>query len=315
MLHPNREQRTYLLNMFARQLYGDNGNELFHVHAGFQGSVGNGKTKFFHVLEHVLGNYIHKFPVQVLTTAKREDAGKPQPEYQHWHGRRILYCTEPNAEDVLNSGIMKDLTGGEAIQYRLLFSNEIMEFRPQYKMHIMCNDPPKVDGADSGVVRRVRKLDYVSRFVDDDMVDETQHMYPKDESFFDLLKSNMSMRMEVMRYLLSLFRKNYAYPMPNIIKEASKLYLDENNAVQSFVSTYLKRKDSAFFTLAEAKIRFRLSEVYNGKIGTFKNDLLKILKVPCHAQKKVEGKKLTNVFEGYELVCLEGDIDVFEDSF
>eukprot|EP00798_Chlamydomonas_sp_ICE-L_P017776 gene17776-biopygen26739 len=63
-----------------------------------------------------------------------------------------------------NNGDLKDMTGGESITYRLLNSSDIVRFRPQHKIHIMCNAPPMVDGSDTGVQRRIRKIDYISRF-------------------------------------------------------------------------------------------------------------------------------------------------------
>lgn len=301
-LHPAPEQRAYVIKTFARQLFGDNGSELFHVHAGFQGSAGNGKTKFFDALECAFGDYVRRFPVQILTARSRDEANKPTPEYQYWRGRRVLYCTEPNSDDVLNSGIMKDLTGGEKIQFRLLFSNEVLEFRPQYKMHIMCNDPPKVDGADSGVVRRVRKIDYTSRFVDASQVDESQHCYLRDETFFALLKSSPAMRMELARVVLNAFEAAFAFEAPQVVREASRMYLDENDAAGQFAREHIERWPNGFFTLKEAKERFKASDHYTGKVGNLKNDLQKALKTICHAQKHMTvGGKQTNVFVDYRL--------------
>ena len=123
-LHPDPEQRRYVQCMFARQMYGDSGHELFHVHAGHRASASNGKTKFFEVMECCLGNYVLRFDVAVLTAKQRPEVGKPMPEYAAWRGVRMLYCSEPNHDDKLNSGILKELTGGEPIMYRLLFSND-----------------------------------------------------------------------------------------------------------------------------------------------------------------------------------------------
>ncbi|MBD1217862.1 MAG: PriCT-2 domain-containing protein [Aphanizomenon flos-aquae Clear-A1] len=296
-LHPFKEQRDYVIKMFARQLYGDHGNELFHIHAGHQGAAGNGKSKWFDMLEKILGDYVRKFPVQVLTAKAREEAGKPAPEYQYWKGRRILYCTEPKDDDTLHSGIMKDLTGGEQIQYRLLFSNDVHTFRPQYKMHIMCNDPPKVDGSDEGVCRRIRKIDYMSRFVEASKVNEEQFYYLRDSSMFDDLKVDNKLRMEALRYILDAFDKSYDYSMPNTVAENSKLYLDENNQICKFIDDYIVVDKDAFFVLVDAKEQYKNM----GKTQSMKRDLEKALGCKCVAQKKYKGKNLTNVFCGYRL--------------
>ena len=70
---------------------------------------------------------------------------------------------------------MKDLTGGELIVYRMLFSNQFDEYIPQFKVNIMKNDSPKIDGTDEGVKRRSRVLPYISKFVTSDYeVDQQQ---------------------------------------------------------------------------------------------------------------------------------------------
>jgi len=301
-LHPVEEQRDYLIQTIARQLYGDNGNELFHIHAGYLKSAGNGKTKFWESIECCTGDYTRKFPVQVLTTKMREEAGKPAPEYQYWKGRRILYCTEPNEDEVLHSGIMKDLTGGEKILYRLLYSNDIHDFRPQFKMHIMCNGPPKVDGSDEGVRRRIRKIDYISKFVDSEFVDESKYCFRKDSTFIDEIKKNNALKMEFLRFLLDHFDMKYEFKMPKVIEDNSKIYLDENDSINKFIKEHIVADKDGHFLLSEAKSLFRSKEYYNNKLNQLKNDLVKGLGTVCLEQKKIDGKNIRNVFIGYKIL-------------
>jgi phage/plasmid-associated DNA primase len=301
-LHPIEEQRNYMIRTIARQLYGDNGNELFHIHAGYQKSAGNGKTKFWESVELYTGEYTRKFKVQVLTTKMREEAGKPTPEYQYWKGRRILYCSEPNEDEILHSGIMKDLTGGEKILYRLLYSNDIHDFRPQYKMHIMCNGPPKVDGSDEGVRRRIRKVDYMSRFVDSEYVNEADFCFKKDSSFKDELKENDILKMEALRYLLDNFSREYEFTMPKIIEENSRIYLDENDSINKFIKEHIIEDKDGYFLLSEAKELFKSKEYFNNKLNQLKNDLSKGLRNAFYDVKTIKGKTYRNVFLGYNLV-------------
>lgn len=302
MMHPDEEQRKYVIKMFARQLYGDNGCNLFHVHAGHQGSAGNGKTKFFDILERCLGDYVRKFGVEFLTAKDRPEVGKAMPEYQYWKGIRLLYCTEPNHNDVLNTGIMKDLTGGEKILYRLLFSNEVQEFRPKFKIHIMCNDAPQVDGTDSGVKRRIRKIDYLAQFVDDSEVDEANGLFKKEEGLVEEYETKPEMKMEFLRLLLDNYNHNYGFAPPKVILDNSLMYLQENDKVYNFIKEFIRKDNDGYFTLKEAKELFKHSEHNNGKICTLKNDLQKALKTVCCDQKKINGRKERNVFVGYVLV-------------
>lgn len=299
-LHPIEEQRTYIIKTLARQLYGDNGFELFHIHAGHKGSAGNGKSRFFEVLELALGDYVHKFAVETLVLKQRGEANRPFPELQNWRGRRILYCSEPNADDKLNSGVMKELTGGEKMSFRLLFSNETHKFKPMYKMHIMCNDTPQLDGSDQGVKRRIRKLDYVSRFVDASEVDELNNKYLKDMGFSEKFQYDCIYRMEMLRYILNHYDHTFAYEIPNVIKVNSGVYLDDNNKVLQFIKDHIESDCASYFTLKQAKDCFRNSEFYDAKIN-LKTALEKVLETECIDQKKIKGVNLRNVFFNFKL--------------
>lgn len=203
-LHPHEDQRLYIIKAIARQLYGDSGGEI-HIHAG--------NTSFFEVLSYALGDYVYKFGVQHLTAVKRKGAHKPSPELANWQGRRILYCTVPSQKDVLNSGILKDYSGNERLNYRLRYSNQYISFMPQFCMHIMCNEPPKIKGECEGIKRRIRKIDYPND------IDESQYT-----SF-----SQPEMKMEFIRYLIDHYEHDFRFIQPDIVKENSKMYLEEND--------------------------------------------------------------------------------------
>jgi len=304
-LHPNEEQYNYVLNTLARQLYGDNGFELFHVHSGHKGSAGNGKSRFFEVLEIALGQYVRKFPVELLVSKQRGEAHKPIPEYKNWKGRRILYCSEPNREDKLHSGIMKEFTGGEPIHYRLLFSNDIHKFHPQYKMHIMCNDTPQVDAADKGVKRRIRKIDYRAQFVDEAQVDESKFKYKKDMGFIEAFKTDNAYKMEFLRLLLDTYRHKFTYEMPNVVKMSSEAYLEENNHLSAFVAKYIQYEEGDYFALKDVKECIKGMEIEKIRMDTLKRDLEKVLDTTCLDQKTIRGYKYKNIFYNFKLTWCE----------
>jgi phage/plasmid-associated DNA primase len=301
-LHPNREQRDYIIKTLAKQLYGDSGCELLHIHAGFNASAGNGKSVFFNILELCLGDYIKKFPVEILVCKQRNEPHKPMPEFSYWKGTRIMYCTEPNADDKINSGIMKELTGGDLIQFRMLYSNIKQTFRPMFKISMMCNDAPIIEGNDEGIKRRIRKIDYISKFVDRDNIDKLNHCYEKDPDFIEQFKKDPQLKLEFIRFILDHYNHTYKFEMPDIIKESSRVYLEENNNVLNFVKEFIKKDKDGYFTLKDAKDKFKNSQYFNGKISNLKNELQKILKTICLEQKKINNKVFKYIFMGYNII-------------
>ncbi len=223
------------------------------------------------------------------------------PEYAAWRGVRVLYCSEPNHDDKLNSGILKELTGGEPIMYRLLFSNDVHRFRPQFKLHMMCNDAPQLDGGDSGVQRRTRKIDYISCFVEGACVDPERHRYPRDPTLVAGFKHSVKVRLAFIRQLLCQFQHSWEFTMPAVVRDASSAYLEENDGVRMFAAQCIVPDANSYFTLADAQELFKRSPFYSNKPKTLKTDLQRVLGAACIGQKRVQGVRERSVFEGFWL--------------
>jgi phage/plasmid-associated DNA primase len=302
MLHPDPGQREYIQKTFARQLYGDSGNELFHIHTGRNATASNGKTKYFEGAEYSLGAYVGKFGIEILTAKQRIEPGKPMPVFETWRGKRILYCTEPNEDETLNSGILKDLTGGEELQYRMLYANDIRRFRPLFKLHMMCNECPKIDGTDSGVKRRMAKLDYISTFVDPSEADPDSHRYPRDPALIQAFKDSDSLKRAFVRLLFRAYEHSFSFEKPPAVLASSKEFLEQNDLVLQFVESYIQKSQDGWFTLTEAREALKSSEYNNGKPGSLKNALIRALNTSCLPQKWFGQQKCTNVFLGFKIV-------------
>jgi phage/plasmid-associated DNA primase len=109
-----------------------------------------------------MGKYAVKFPVTMLT-GKRAESNACTPEMVRAKGCRFGYLEEPGQNEKLNVGYLKELTGGDKIVARALHKEQI-DFKPQFKLALLCNEIPKVPAEDSGTWRRMEVIEFKSKF-------------------------------------------------------------------------------------------------------------------------------------------------------
>jgi P4 family phage/plasmid primase-like protien len=174
---PNEEVRDYTMRMISSCLSGENREESFNI---WTGSGGNGKSKLVELIGLALGEYACNLPVALLTQ-KRKASGAASPEMARTRGKRFVVMQEPDVNETLNVGEMKEITGNDKIQARGLYK-EPFEFTPQFKLFLMCNQLPVVPSDDDGTWRRLRATPFVSRFVKGEDVDIKLNRYPIDKT-------------------------------------------------------------------------------------------------------------------------------------
>ena len=161
-IQTNDNVRNYLLTDLATYLCGVNKREKFRF---WLGSGGNGKSKLIELLNSAFGEYSIKFPI-TLITGKRASSNAPTPEIVQAKGCRLAYLEEPNHGADLNEGLMKEYTGGDNLKGRGLHKDPI-EFKPQFKMMLLCNFLPKLRGDDGGIWRRTEAVPFNSKFLEE----------------------------------------------------------------------------------------------------------------------------------------------------
>lgn len=124
----------------------------------------NGKSKLLELVQKAIGEYYCILPIALLTQ-KRAASNTAQSELERTRGRRFAVMQEPGENEKLNTGLMKELSGGDRILTRGLFKDPI-EFRPQFKMILTCNELPEVQSDDGGTWRRIRVIEFTSKFVE-----------------------------------------------------------------------------------------------------------------------------------------------------
>jgi P4 family phage/plasmid primase-like protien len=183
-LFPIPDLNKYMRDHLAACLIGANKNQTFNV---YHGSGSNGKSIIADLMAVTLGEYKGTVPITLVTDA-RGKIGGTSDEVLKLKGVRYAVMQEPSKGVKLNEGVMKELTGGDPIQARGLYSESEI-FEPQFSLVVCTNSLFDIESNDDGTWRRIRKVDFVSKFTDEgeQHTDETPYVFPKDKNLKDKL--------------------------------------------------------------------------------------------------------------------------------
>lgn len=181
-LFPIPDLNRYMWDHLSACLIGANKNQTFNV---YHGSGSNGKSILADLMSATLGEYKGTVPI-TLVTDTRGKIGGTSDEVLKLKGVRYAVMQEPSKGVKLNEGIMKELTGGDPLQARGLYSESEI-FDPQFSLVVCTNNLFDIESNDDGTWRRIRKCDFKSKFVDEGETynDDTPYIFIKDKSLKD----------------------------------------------------------------------------------------------------------------------------------
>jgi P4 family phage/plasmid primase-like protien len=245
---PSAALRRYFLCRVASYMSGHNLKEEFLI---LTGSGSNGKSKTIELVQKVLGDYSVNLPTALLTQ-KRGASNAASPEVARLKGRRIAVMQEPSEADRLNVSILKEISGGDMVQARPLYG-EPFEFRPQFSSIMTCNTLPAVPDNDGGTWRRIKVVEFGSKFTSKPDPDDPTH-FPID---LHLNKKFDGWKHAFMCMLLDLYKEERHNPVdePYEVNRASEEYRAEQDSYAQFVLESFAKSD--------ADDRLTLSEVHS----------------------------------------------------
>jgi len=186
-----------------------------------------------------MGDYCCKLPITLLTQ-QRGKSSAASPEMVRLKGKRFATMQEPDEQVPLNTGLMKELTSTEKVTARDLYAGAkaMIDFDVQARLHLACNDKPKINAKDGGTWRRLIVINFTSKFVHNP---KAPNEYLIDES---LMQKTMSQEWATafLSYLVHLYKTNNGIrkiDIPKKVQEYSEEYKDENDVITQYLREML----------------------------------------------------------------------------
>jgi P4 family phage/plasmid primase-like protien len=235
-LFPIKDLCRYMWDHLSSCLIGTVKNQTFHV---YHGSGSNGKSLIVDFMAAILGDYKGTVPITLVTDV-RGKIGGTSDEVLKLKGVRYAVMQEPSKGIKLNEGIMKELTGGDPIQARGLYSESEI-FIPQFKLVVGTNNLFDIDSNDDGTWRRIRKCTFPSKFVDEGehYEDDTPYVFKKDKS--------LSEKLHTLAPVFASMLVKRAFETEGIVEDcetvmtASKKYRNGQDHISCFISERIQK--------------------------------------------------------------------------
>lgn len=247
---PDRSVREYFLDTSSDVFVGGNPNKLVQV---WSGEGDNAKSVTQSLFEKMMGDYAVKLPTSLII-GKRTQSSAACPELvRAGNGVRWAVLQEPDQKDVINIGILKELSGNDTFFARGLYK-EGSEITPMFKLVLICNEPPQLHG-DKATWNRIRVIPFESTFCDDapETLEEQmlEKRFPKDPHF----SSKIPAMTEAFFWVLLNHRKNIKRRVePEKVKIATAQYRKKNDIYRQFIEEC---------TMEDTRANIRLLELYS----------------------------------------------------
>jgi P4 family phage/plasmid primase-like protien len=229
----------------------------------------NGKGSLIDLLDNAFNGtnegYFGTLPPTVLTQ-KRGSSSAATPELADKFGKRVITLQEPEGDDKIHVGFMKNITGQDKIEARPLYGDPF-QYTPQFKLLLACNHLPNIPSDDNGTWRRIRVIDFGIKFTSNPQNPNERKADPK-------LRDIMKRWHQAFMWLLI----NQYYPIyvendgmdnlePERVKSATDKYKSESNIIMEFFNEELEAKPDSHLPMSYVYNQFNewYKNSYNDK--------------------------------------------------
>lgn len=241
-IFPDQDVLDFFILSCCTFLEGYNSPKVFYI---WWGMGNNAKSLVQTLVMKTLGDYCSSAPTS-LVTGKRTESSNATPELCHVEKRLVVFLQEPNPDEKIKAGKMKEMTGNDSMYVRQLFkSGKTMVLKA--KIVIVCNNIIEIPGMDAAIRRRIVVIPFTSTFLDSSEYEAraSKGTLEQNSNVIDLSveRELLSCRGAFMyllcrRYSEWVNHEGMSMSVPDVIKSVTEDYVTRNNYQLRFIRNF-----------------------------------------------------------------------------
>lgn len=226
----------------------------------------NGKGVFFRTLRKVMGSYFQMMPSKYLLDEKSlQNTDKPDQHLVSLEHTRLACVSESPKRAKFSESAIKQLSGGDPITCRGMYSLDVTEYVPGFKMLFVTNNIPSVNGDDKAFQDRLRVIKFPCTFKMGVDPDPKAKVYPRNPQLEVELHTpdNLSgIFAWCVRGAVEFFRTGTLDPPKSVLAD-TKLVMEDNDFIGEFIRECLDVHVDAPETNTPDNQKTQMKDIYD----------------------------------------------------
>jgi phage/plasmid-associated DNA primase len=243
-IFPLINERIFYLIILVTSLYGVTLEKFVLAN----GAGRNGKGVLNELQMKVAGNYGYLLPNAVLLGPLENKSG-PNPAVAGLHQKRLVISREPDSDKIINTGTVKEITGGADLHARKCNSNNTHVDNKGTNI-MECNTRPKLGGDDFATKQRIIDALFRSTFVENPEDEIGEYLFEQNKQFKNQLWQEEH-KHALFEILTEIYLPKYLEVekkieglIPDAFKERANTFINDSNSIFNFFqSTHEKTND------------------------------------------------------------------------
>ena len=233
----NENKKIYLQKILGCFLSGEVAtSRCFFI---FYGEGKNGKSAVIELIQNIMGHhFVQSVESSIIVKRSAKSAGAASPEIVSLdYGTRLCVLSETEQGAKLNEELIKNITGGDSISYRALYSDN-KQIKSEAKLLMLTNNKPHFKLSES-MIDRLRFINFKSRFDKKDFESGKPNSYMPDINLLNELKTDL--KYYVLKWLIvgamNFFKDGHLnIPDDSELQKDNLNYIDSMDSINCFIN-------------------------------------------------------------------------------